>query len=81
MICDERFTTFHHPLIEIMSKKPVRVSISLPADDHAMLQGIAGVNQVSLSWLVRKAVRNLLQDTEQMRLFNALPADKRKLNK
>lgn len=66
--------------IENMSKKPIRISISLPQDDHALLQGIAGVNQVSLSWLVRKAVKNLLQDADQMRLFNALPAaEKRKM--
>lgn len=62
-----------------MPKKPIRISISVPAEDHAMLQGIAGVNQVSLSWLIRKAVKNFLQDTDQMRLFNAIPSEKRKI--
>ena len=57
-----------------MNNKSVRSSISLPEEDHAILQNIAESNQVSLSWLVRKAVRDFLRNADddgQMDLFDS----------
>lgn len=60
-----------------MNNKTVRSSISLPEEDHATLQNIATANEVSLSWIVRKAVRHFLDDAEQMRLFTLSKEKKR----
>jgi len=57
--------------------KSIRSSISLPEEDHMLLQAIADNNQVSLSWLVRKAVHNFLEDADQMKLFSPRAAKKR----
>lgn len=56
-----------------MGSKTVRSSISLPEEDHAALQKIAESNQVSMSWLVRKAVRDFLKNAtdSQMDLFDS----------
>ena len=72
--CDERFTTRHR---QIMNNKTIRSSISLPEEDHAVLQRMADANEVSLSWMVRKAVKHFLDDADQMRLFNSRKAKKR----
>jgi len=56
--------------------KSIRSSISLPEEDYILLQAIADNNQVSLSWLVRKAVRNFLEDEGQMNLFNPIVVKK-----
>ncbi|MBA2649219.1 MAG: CopG family transcriptional regulator [Legionella sp.] len=57
-------------MCNILNNKSIRITISLPEKDHAYLQEIANNNQISLSWLVRKAVKNLLEDPQQRKLFN-----------
>ena len=42
------------------TSKSVRVSVSLPPDDHAALTEIAKEHRVSLAWLVRTAVEKYL---------------------
>ncbi len=61
----------------IMNNKTVRSSISLPEEDHAILQGMADANEVSLSWMVRKTVKHFLDDAEQARLFASRKQKKR----
>lgn len=39
-----------------------RLSISLPAQDHELLERIASDKKVSLSWVVRDAVRVYLDE-------------------
>ncbi len=36
--------------------------VSLSAEDHAQLAGIAEKNKVSIAWVVREAIERLLRD-------------------
>jgi len=40
--------------------QPVRLSVSLDADDYAELKKIAGGHRVSIAWVVRDAVSRYL---------------------
>jgi hypothetical protein len=49
-------------------EKSVRISVSLPADQHTALTAIAKDNRVSLAWVVRTAVEEYLSNKTP--LFN-----------
>lgn len=44
------------------TEKSIRVSISLPPDQHAVLVKLAAQNRTSLAWVVRAAVDRYLSD-------------------
>lgn len=45
-------------------RKATRITVSLPDDEHAALTAIAEENDVSLSWLARKAIAEFLDRHE-----------------
>lgn len=49
-----------------------RFSITLSKTDYDALQKLADENDVSLAWLVRKAVERLLASDPQMDLFRSV---------
>lgn len=53
-----------------MNSKSVRLSISIPEDDYSTLQAIADENQVSLSWMIRKTVKEFLEGNEKKPLLS-----------
>jgi len=44
------------------TEKSIRVSVSLPVDQHTALAEIAKENRASLAWVVRAAVDKYLSD-------------------
>lgn len=42
-------------------KHPVRVTVSLDPDDHAALTRMAADNDLSVAWIVRRAVAEFVQ--------------------
>tara|TARA_B100000965_G_scaffold389201_1_gene394603 strand:+ start:816 stop:1025 length:210 start_codon:yes stop_codon:yes gene_type:complete len=46
-------------------RKPTRITVSLPDDEHAALAAMAERHDVSLSWLTRKAVIEFLERYER----------------
>jgi predicted DNA-binding ribbon-helix-helix protein len=54
-------------------KKGHRISVSLSDTDHAALSALAEQHDVSLSWLARKAITDLLEHHEKEEL--QLPLD------
>ena len=46
-------------------KKAVRITVSLPTTDHALLEALAESDDVSLSWLARKAIANYLDERKE----------------
>ena len=63
----------------IMSKKvPHRLSISLSEAHYEALRRLADTNRVSVSWVVREAVRRYVE--EESPLFNELHQDSHKEN-
>lgn len=49
--------------------KAARFSVSLNRSHHAALQRLADKNDVSISWLVRKAIERMLESNPQRELF------------
>jgi predicted DNA-binding ribbon-helix-helix protein len=54
-----------------IAEKTVRLSVSLDKTDYDALQQVAGTNDVSVAWLVRKAVERFLQSNPQGDLFRS----------
>lgn len=50
-------------------EKPARLSISLNRVDYEVLNRVANENDVSLAWLVRKAVEKFVSSDLQRELF------------
>lgn len=59
-------------------KVPHRLSISLPEAHYEALRRLADANRVSVSWVVREAVRRYVE--EDSPLFNELHQDSNKEN-
>lgn len=53
-------------------QKAARFSITLNKPDYDALQRLADENDVSLAWLVRKAVERLLASDPQLELFRSV---------
>lgn len=51
--------------------KSIRVTVSLPHEEHEKLQNLAEENNLSLSWLVRQAVNRYLNDVDDTGLLTA----------
>jgi predicted transcriptional regulator len=51
------------------AEKPARLSISLSRADYDALHRVADENDVSLAWLVRKAVEKFVNSDLQRELF------------
>lgn len=50
-------------------EKPARLSVSLNREDYDALNRVANANDVSLAWLVRKAVEKFVNSDLQRELF------------
>ena len=46
-------------------KRVVRITVSVPTNDHAMLEALAEADDVSLSWLARKAIAKYLSERRE----------------
>jgi hypothetical protein len=46
---------------DIVSAKPIRLSVSIPADAHIELERRARQKKVSMAWVVREAVQRYLE--------------------
>jgi predicted transcriptional regulator len=57
----------HHVKANI--ENPVRFSVSLNRDDYDALNRVADKNDVSMAWLVRKAVEKFVNSDLQRELF------------
>lgn len=51
-----------------MSKKVVRTTVSLPASIHSKLADLAEQHDVSVAWIIRRALTNYLEETESKEL-------------
>lgn len=61
----------HHPrTMRISSEKVPRLSITLNKPEYEALLQLADKNDVSLAWLVRKAVERMLESDPQLNLFH-----------
>lgn len=49
-----------------MTNKATRISISIPTEDHAVLQDLSKMHGVSISWIMRKAIKNMLSESEPL---------------
>ena len=54
-----------------LADKIARLSVSLDQADYESLQRLADQNDVSIAWLVRKAVERLLESNPQRDLFRS----------
>ena len=52
--------------------KSVRISVSLPKDQHQQVQDLAEINSLSVAWLVRQAVSEFLDRNNKSQEFNPL---------
>ena len=52
--------------------KSVRISVSLPKDQHQQVQDLAEINSLSVAWLVRQAVSEFLDRNNKPQEFNPL---------
>ena len=61
----------HHRMcpMRTLPEKTARFSVSLSKSHHAALERLADTNDVSISWLVRKAIERLLESNPQRELF------------
>ncbi len=50
------------------SRTTIRITVSLPEDDHSALTALAAKHDVSLSWLARQAVSEFLVRQEDGQL-------------
>jgi predicted DNA-binding ribbon-helix-helix protein len=54
-----------------VAEKSARLSISLTKSDYDALHELAERNDVSIAWLVRKAIEHLLEPSPQLDLFRS----------
>jgi predicted DNA-binding ribbon-helix-helix protein len=54
-----------------LAEKTARLSVSLNQSDYDALDRLAGQNDVSIAWLVRKAIERLLETNPQRDLFRS----------
>ena len=54
-----------------IAEKTVRLSVSLGKADHDALQRVAEKNDVSVAWIVRKAIERFLESSPQGDLFRS----------
>ena len=71
--CDVIRCNLHH-VLNALTMRPIaentaRLSVSLPKADYDALQHVAGKNDVSVAWLVRKAIERFLESSPQGALF------------
>lgn len=52
--------------------KSIRITASLPEDQHEKLQQLAEKNSLSLSWLVRQAVNEFLDKVDDPKAYSPL---------
>ena len=52
--------------------KSIRISVSLPKNQHRKIQGLAKNNNLSVAWLVRQAVSEFLERNDKPQSFNPL---------
>ena len=56
--------------------KSVRVSVSLPKEQHQQIQMLAENNSLSVAWLVRQAVNEFLEKNDNPQSFDPLIKEK-----
>ncbi|MGZ8212899.1 MAG: ribbon-helix-helix protein, CopG family [Methylosarcina sp.] len=54
-----------------LAEKTARLSVSLKNSDYEALQLIAEKNDVSIAWLVRKAIERFIESNPQADLFKS----------
>lgn len=59
--------------LTFMQRQSIRTSVSLPKEQHAQLEEIAETNDVSIAWVIRQAVNQFLERTQNEQL--TLPID------
>lgn len=52
--------------------KSVRITVSIPEQQHEQIQVLAEKNSLSVAWLVRQAVSDFLEKTENQQDFSPL---------
>lgn len=62
-----------------MARKTIRTSVSLPEDQYAIVAQLAEQNDVSVAWVIRQAIHQYLESTENSQL--ALPIYSRGQNR
>ncbi len=61
----------HRIIMRPIAEQTVRLSVSLNKVDHDTLQRVADKNDVSVAWVVRKAVERFLDSDPQGNLFRS----------
>ncbi|GEM_PF-1640463 len=61
--------------------KSVRITASIPEQQHEQLQELAEKNSLSVAWLVRQAVSDFLEKIDDQQAFSPLTKETTKGNR